>query len=60
MDLLVNNAGVMAIPTRQLSPAGWELHFATNHLGHFALATGLHDALAAADGARIVSLTSRG
>jgi len=44
------------------TPEGWELQFATNHLGHFALATGLHDALALGtserDGARIVSLSS--
>jgi NAD(P)-dependent dehydrogenase (short-subunit alcohol dehydrogenase family) len=59
LDILVNNAGVMALPTRQLTPEGWELQFATNHLGHFALAVGLHDALAAGH-ARIVSLTSRG
>jgi NAD(P)-dependent dehydrogenase (short-subunit alcohol dehydrogenase family) len=58
MDILVNNAGVMALPERQPGHAGWELQLATNHLGHFALATGLHDALAAADGARIVSLSS--
>ena len=37
---------------------GWELQFATNHLGHFALATGLHDALAAAEDARIVVVSS--
>jgi len=61
LDLLVNNAGVMAIPELRLTPQGWELQFATNHLGHFALALGLHDALAgAAAGARIVSLSSRG
>lgn len=60
LHLLVNNAGIMALPERQLTAAGWELQFATNHLGHFALASGLHDALAAADGARIVSLSSRG
>lgn len=61
LDLLVNNAGVMAIPDLRLTPQGWELQFATNHLGHFALAVGLHDALAAApSGARIVSLSSRG
>jgi NAD(P)-dependent dehydrogenase (short-subunit alcohol dehydrogenase family) len=50
----------MALPERRLTPAGWELQFATNHLGHFALTTGLHDALAAAGDARIVSLSSRG
>jgi NAD(P)-dependent dehydrogenase (short-subunit alcohol dehydrogenase family) len=61
LDILINNAGVMAIPDLQLTPEGWELQFATNHLGHFALAVGLHDALAAAGGgARIVSLSSRG
>jgi NAD(P)-dependent dehydrogenase (short-subunit alcohol dehydrogenase family) len=60
LHLLINNAGVMALRERQLSPAGWELQFATNHLGHFALATGLHNALAAAGGAGIVSLSSRG
>ncbi len=60
LHLLINNAGVMALPDLQLTRAGWELQFATNHLGHFALATGLHDALAAADDARIVSLSSRG
>jgi NAD(P)-dependent dehydrogenase (short-subunit alcohol dehydrogenase family) len=64
LNLLINNAGVMALPSRQLTDRGWELQFATNHLGHFALTRGLHDALAAGaqDGAeaRIVSLSSRG
>ncbi len=60
LDLLVNNAGVMALPHLQLTPAGWEMQLATNHLGHFALANGLHEALAAAGNARIVSLSSRG
>jgi NAD(P)-dependent dehydrogenase (short-subunit alcohol dehydrogenase family) len=60
LDLLINNAGVMAIPDLRLTPQGWELQFATNHLGHFALALGLRDSLAAAPaGARIVSLSSR-
>jgi NAD(P)-dependent dehydrogenase (short-subunit alcohol dehydrogenase family) len=58
LDLLVNNAGVMGLPELELTPEGWEVQFATNHLGHFALALGMHDALAAADGARIVSLSS--
>src|SRR5712664_1348735 len=60
LHLLVNNAGVMRLPELQLTPDGWEMQFATNHLGHFALAVGLHDALAAAGDARIVSLSSRG
>src|ERR1700736_745804 len=60
LHLLVNNAGVMRLPELQLTPDGWEMQFATNHLGHFALAVGLHDALAAAGHARIVSLSSRG
>ncbi|KXK58717.1 oxidoreductase [Micromonospora rosaria] len=57
LHILVNNAGVMAAPETR-TPQGWELQFATNHLGHFALATGLHPALAAAGGARIVSVSS--
>jgi NAD(P)-dependent dehydrogenase (short-subunit alcohol dehydrogenase family) len=71
LHLLVNNAGVMALPKRELSPAGHELQLATNHLGHFSLASGLRRALAAgaadevvAGGAlkraRIVSVSSRG
>src|SRR5262249_50374220 len=58
LDILINNAGVMAIPERTLTPLGDELHFATNHLGHFQLATGLHDALRASGSARVVSLSS--
>jgi NAD(P)-dependent dehydrogenase (short-subunit alcohol dehydrogenase family) len=57
LDILVNNAGVMAAPLMR-TPEGWEMQFATNHLGHFALATGLHGALAQAGGARIVSVSS--
>ena len=60
LHMLVNNAGVMALPDLRLTPEGWEMQFATNHLGHFALALGLHDALAAAGAARIVSVSSRG
>jgi NAD(P)-dependent dehydrogenase (short-subunit alcohol dehydrogenase family) len=60
LDLLVNNAGMMGRPDLQLTPEGWEMQFATNHLGHFALALGLHDALVAAGGARVVSLSSVG
>jgi NAD(P)-dependent dehydrogenase (short-subunit alcohol dehydrogenase family) len=57
LHILVNNAGVMASPEMR-TPEGWELQFATNHLGHFALANGLHRALAAAGGARVVSVSS--
>ena len=59
LHLLVNNAGVMACPLTR-TPEGWELQFATNHLGHFALALGLHGSLAEAGGARIVSVSSTG
>lgn len=57
LDILVNNAGIMATP-ETYTQQGWELQFATNHLGHFKLAHGLHDALAAAGRARIVSVSS--
>jgi NAD(P)-dependent dehydrogenase (short-subunit alcohol dehydrogenase family) len=57
LHVLVANAGIMAVPETRTAE-GWELQFAVNHLGHFALALGLHGALAAAQGARIVSVTS--
>jgi NAD(P)-dependent dehydrogenase (short-subunit alcohol dehydrogenase family) len=60
LDILVCNAGVMAIQTLTRTESGQEVQFATNHLGHFALAVGLHDALAAAGTARIVSVSSAG
>jgi NAD(P)-dependent dehydrogenase (short-subunit alcohol dehydrogenase family) len=59
LHVLVNNAGVMAVQERTLV-GGHELQFATNHLGHFALTVGLHHALAAAGGARVVSVSSSG
>jgi NAD(P)-dependent dehydrogenase (short-subunit alcohol dehydrogenase family) len=58
LHLLVNNAGVMALKDLELTREGYEMQFATNHLGHFALALGLHDALAADGNARIVSVSS--
>jgi NAD(P)-dependent dehydrogenase (short-subunit alcohol dehydrogenase family) len=57
LHILVNNAGVMASPLMR-NAQGWEMQFATNHLGHFALTAGLHPALAAAGGARVVSVSS--
>ncbi|MGW3815386.1 SDR family NAD(P)-dependent oxidoreductase [Streptomyces sp. NPDC005046] len=60
LHILVNNAGLMAPPELTRTPDGRELQFAVNHLGHFALATGLRPALASADGARVVSVSSIG
>ncbi len=60
LHILINNAGVMAIPDLQLTGDGWEMQFATNYLGHFELALGLYDALAAAGNARIVAVSSNG
>ena len=57
LDLLLNNAGVMA-PPRQLSPQGHELQFAVNHLGHMALTQGLLPLMASQTDARVVSVTS--
>jgi NAD(P)-dependent dehydrogenase (short-subunit alcohol dehydrogenase family) len=59
LNILVNNAGVMAEPLRR-TEEGWEHQFATNYLGHFGLAVGLHDALSHGAPARIVALTSSG
>ncbi len=58
LHILVNNAGIMAVPERELTSQGHEMQFATNFLGHFALVLGLQEALNRAEGARIVSLSS--
>jgi NAD(P)-dependent dehydrogenase (short-subunit alcohol dehydrogenase family) len=58
IDLLVNNAGVVLLGPRRTSADGYELQFATNMLGHFALTGLLLDNLAAAPRARVVSLSS--
>jgi NAD(P)-dependent dehydrogenase (short-subunit alcohol dehydrogenase family) len=58
LHVLINNAGIMAVPTLERTPEGWELQLATNFVGHFALTIGLHPALEAARGARIVSVSS--
>jgi NAD(P)-dependent dehydrogenase (short-subunit alcohol dehydrogenase family) len=57
LDLLVNNAGIMAPPRRE-TVDGFESQFGTNHLGHFALTGGLLPLLSAAPAARVVTLTS--
>ncbi|RFA14948.1 hypothetical protein B7R21_05860 [Subtercola boreus] len=58
LDLLFNNAGVMAVPRRTLTDDGFELQFGTNHLGHFALTGRLMPALLAADEPRVVTMSS--
>jgi NAD(P)-dependent dehydrogenase (short-subunit alcohol dehydrogenase family) len=60
LHVLINNAGIMAVPELEHTPQGFELQFGTNYLGHFALALGLHCCLAAANGARVVSVSSSG
>jgi NAD(P)-dependent dehydrogenase (short-subunit alcohol dehydrogenase family) len=60
VHILVNNAGIMAVPELEKTAQGFELQFGTNFLGHFALTTGLHKVLAAANGARVVSVSSSG
>lgn len=59
ISILINNAGIMASPLMRNSE-GHEAQFAINHLGHFRLTVGLWPALKAAEGARVVSVSSRG
>ncbi|APU18003.1 MULTISPECIES: oxidoreductase [Actinoalloteichus] len=58
LDLLINGAGVMACPQSSVG-AGWEAHFAINHLGHFALVNRLRPALTSS-GSRVVTVASSG
>ena len=58
LDVLVNNAGVMGVPHRQLTAQGFELQFGTNHLGHFALTGQLLPALLARPASRVVTVSS--
>lgn len=58
LDLLINNAGVMAPPAWRPTADGFELQFGTNHLGHFALTGRLLPVLLAAPAARVVSVSS--
>jgi len=57
LDVLMNNAGVMAIP-HQRTKQGFEMQFGTNHLGHFALTGLLLPILRRADAPRVVSVSS--
>ena len=58
LDLLINNAGVMALPRRQTTRDGFEMQLGTNHLGHFALTGLLLPALATAPSARVITVSS--
>ncbi|MEE4360474.1 MAG: oxidoreductase [Pseudomonadales bacterium] len=57
LDLLVNNAGIMACPEARVGP-GWESQFGTNHMGHFALTLALMPRLLAARAPRVIALSS--
>ncbi len=57
LDILINNAGIMACPLSRVGP-GWESQFGVNHLGHMALAVGLLPALQKAETSRLVALSS--
>jgi NAD(P)-dependent dehydrogenase (short-subunit alcohol dehydrogenase family) len=59
LDLLINNAGVMACPETRVGP-GWEMQFGTNHMGHFALADLLLPLLQRTKSPRVVALSSTG
>ena len=57
LDLLINNAGIMACPEARVGP-GWESQFGINHMGHFALTAALMPLLTQTPGARVVALSS--
>lgn len=59
LHMLINSAGIMATPFER-DARGYEIQFATNHLGHFQLTLGLLPALQRAQGARVVSVSSWG
>jgi NAD(P)-dependent dehydrogenase (short-subunit alcohol dehydrogenase family) len=59
LDLVINNAGIMAVPEHRETADGFELTFGTNHLGHFALTGHLLPALLAAPAARVVTVSAK-
>lgn len=60
LDILLNNAGVVNLAERSLSPAGHEIHMATNHYGHFALTLALLPQILNSPSARVVTVSSAG
>jgi NAD(P)-dependent dehydrogenase (short-subunit alcohol dehydrogenase family) len=58
LDLLINNAGVMSVPTRQVTEDGFELQFGTNFLGPFALTMSLMPALMRAPSPKVTTVSS--
>ena len=58
LDLLINNAGVMALPKRQTTADGFEMQFGTNYLGHYALTAHLLPLLRRGNQPRVVNLSS--
>ena len=60
LDILINNAGIMALPVLSRDSRGYELQFSTNHLGHFQLTARLWNLLKQAGSSRVVTLSSYG
>jgi NAD(P)-dependent dehydrogenase (short-subunit alcohol dehydrogenase family) len=58
IDVLINNAGIMACPLERIGPHGWESQFAVCHIGHFVLTQALLPALLKGRGRRVVALSS--
>lgn len=58
LDVLLNNAGVISLPERQVSKEGFEMHMAVNHLGHFALVGHLFELIKKTKNSRVVIMSS--
>jgi len=58
LDILINNAGIMGLPQREVTADGFEAQFGTNHLGHFALTGLLMPLISKTPGARVVTVSS--